>query len=92
MNATQSASSARNDKWNLLTNWKGGKRFLTIIDEALCNIIEESQVEGDRLSQAIGLIPDELRMAYGREVQALEQLSAASEVLKGAFAPIRDGP
>ena len=28
-----------------LTNWKGGKRLLTIIDEALCNVIEESQVK-----------------------------------------------
>jgi len=77
VNATQSFSNARNDKWSLLTNWKGGRRLLTIIDEALCNIIEESQVEGDRLSQAIGFIPDELRMAYGREVEALEHLSVA---------------
>jgi hypothetical protein len=75
VNATQ--PNARNGKWSLLTNWKGGSRLLTIIDEALCNIIEESQVEADRLSQAIGFIPDELRMAYGREVEALEHLSVA---------------
>lgn len=75
VNATQSV--APDGKWTLLTNWRGGRRLLTIIDEALCNIIEESQLEVDRLSQAIGFIPRELRVARPREVEALEDLSIA---------------
>jgi hypothetical protein len=77
VNATQSLSNERDDKWCRLTNWRGGRRLLTIIDEALCNIIEESQVEVDRLSQVIGFIPDELRVAHAREVEALEHLYVA---------------
>jgi hypothetical protein len=77
VNATQSILNARNGKWSLVTNWKGGRRLLTIIDEALCNIIGESQVEVDRLSQVIGYIPHELRLARPREVEALEDLNVA---------------
>jgi hypothetical protein len=77
VNATQTLTSARDDKWGRLTNWKGGKRLLTIVDEALCNVIEESQVKVDRLGQAIGFIPRDLRVAHAREVEALEDLYVA---------------
>jgi hypothetical protein len=77
VNATQTFSNAGDSKWSLLTNWRGGRRLLTIIDEALCNIIEESQVDGDHLNRVIGFIPDELRAAYPREVEALDKLDWA---------------
>jgi hypothetical protein len=72
--ATQTLTSARDDKWHKVTNWKGGRRLLTIIDEALCNVIEESQVKTDNLGRAIGYIPHELREAHAHEVIALEEL------------------
>lgn len=75
--ATQTLTSTRAGRWHRLTNWKGGKRLLTIIDEALCNAIEESQVKMDRLGQAIGFIPHCLRSNYTAEVAALEQLYVA---------------
>lgn len=77
VNATQTLSSTRGGKWQRLTNWKGGPRLLTIIDEALCNVIEESQVKVDRLGQAIGFIPHDLRVIHGAEVGALEKLYIA---------------
>jgi hypothetical protein len=77
VNATQTLTSTRDGRWHRLTNWKGGKRLLTIIDEALCNAIEESQVKVDRLGQAIGFIPHGLRSIYTAEVAALEQLYVA---------------
>jgi len=61
VNATQTLTSSRDDKWRKVTNWKGGRRLLTIIDEALCNVIEESQV---KVGRAIGYIPRELREAH----------------------------
>jgi hypothetical protein len=77
VNATQTLTSARDDKWHKVTNWKGGKRLLTIIDEALCNVVEESQVKADELSRVIGHIPHELRDAHADEVAALEHLYVA---------------
>ncbi|WP_249148648.1 hypothetical protein, partial [Bradyrhizobium jicamae] len=77
VNATQTLTSTRAGQWDRLTNWKGGKRLLTIIDEALCNAIEESQVKVDRLGQAIGFIPHGLRSSFTAEVAALEQLYVA---------------
>ncbi len=77
VNATQTLTSTRDGKWRRLTNWKGGCRLLTIIDEALCNVIEESQVKVDRLGQAIGFIPHGLRASHTGEVEALEKLYEA---------------
>ena len=74
VNATQTLRDTRDGKWHRVTNWRGGKRLLTIIDEALCNAIEESQVTADSLSQAIGFIPHDLRATYATEVAALESL------------------
>jgi hypothetical protein len=74
VNATQTLTSTRDGKWRRLTHWKGGQRLLTIVDEALCNAIEESQVKVDRLGQAIGFIPYDLRTTHTAEVEALEKL------------------
>jgi hypothetical protein len=74
VNATQTFRNTRDGKWNRLTNWRDGRRLLTIVDEALCNAIEESQVKVDRLGQAIGFISLELRAKHGAEVAALESL------------------
>ena len=40
-------------------------------------MIEESQVKVDRLGQAIGFIPHDLRPSYAAEVEALEKLYEA---------------
>jgi hypothetical protein len=77
VNATQTLSNTKDGRWSRLTNWYGGKRLLTIVDEALCNAVEENQVTADDLGLALGLIPYDLRVTYATEVAALEQLHEA---------------
>jgi hypothetical protein len=77
VNATQTFTNTRDGKWARLTSWNRGRRLLTVIDEALCNVIEESQVKVDRLGQAIGFIPHDLRASHSAEVEALEKLYEA---------------
>jgi len=83
-NARRTVSGLRADRWSKLTNWKGGKRLLTIIDEALANVVEESQVKLDTLGVLLGYMSREVRLAHPREVEALEQLHEHMEVLAGA--------
>ncbi|WP_316232853.1 hypothetical protein [Bradyrhizobium sp. SZCCHNPS2010] len=91
VNATQTLTNTRVGKWQRVTSWKGGKRLLTIIDEALCNAIEENQVTADGLSQAIGFIPHELRATYASEVAALESLHEALGHHQGLSEGFGDG-
>jgi len=77
VNAKRTVSGQRADRWSRITDWKGGKRLLTIVDEALANVVEESQVKLDSLGWAIGHIPHEVRLAHLSEVSALETLYEA---------------
>jgi hypothetical protein len=73
-NARQTQSGVRADRWTRLTNWKGGRRLLTIIDEALANAVEENQIKIDELSRLIGYIPYEMRQTHAIAVEGLEDL------------------
>jgi hypothetical protein len=72
--AKKTLSGVKAERWTKLVNWRGGKRLLTIVDEALANVVEHSQVKLDDLTFLIGLIPHEMRLAYTPEVEALEVL------------------
>ncbi|WP_409192430.1 hypothetical protein [Bradyrhizobium sp. RDM4] len=72
--ASKTLSGVRAERWKRLTYWRGGKRLLTIVDEALANVVEHSQVKLDDLTFLIGLIPHEVRLAHAAEVEALETL------------------
>jgi hypothetical protein len=61
-------------RWHNLTHWQGGRRLLTIVDEALANVVEHSQVKLDELSRTIGHITQEMRLSHPTEVKALETL------------------
>jgi hypothetical protein len=60
--------------WDRLVSWRGGDRLLTIIDEALANVVDESSVTSENLDFVISRIPPELRSAFPREVGVLEQV------------------
>jgi len=75
------ARNSRTATWERLTQWRGGRRLLTIIDEALANVVEASKVTADSLAKAIGYIPLHMRLAYPQEVKALEALYALLEAL-----------
>jgi hypothetical protein len=72
--AKKTMSGVKAERWKRLTHWRGGRRLLTIVDEALANVVEHSQVKLDDLSFLIGLIPHEMRLAHAAEVEALEVL------------------
>jgi hypothetical protein len=82
-NAKHTLSGVRANRWSRLTNWQGGKRLLTIVDEALANVVEESQVKMDDLNVLIGYIPHEMRLAHAPEVEALEILHEHMGYLAG---------
>ncbi|MEY9816625.1 hypothetical protein ABIF75_000269 [Bradyrhizobium japonicum] len=57
-----------------MESWRGGRRLLTIIDEALANVVDESSATTENLAFVIGLIPAEVRSAWPEQVALLEQV------------------
>ena len=55
-------------------SWRGGERLLTIIDEALANVVDESSATTENLGFVISLIPPEVRSAFPQQVAVLEQV------------------
>lgn len=72
--AKKTLSGVKAERWKKLTHWRSGRRLLTIVDEALANVVEHSQVKLDDLTLLIGHIPHEMRLAHAAEVEALEVL------------------
>jgi hypothetical protein len=72
--ASHSLKSVREGTWEKLSTWRGGKRLLTIVDEALANIIEENKVTASSLSQVIGYVTPEMRVEFPSQVAVLQQL------------------
>jgi hypothetical protein len=56
------------------TRWRGGLRLLTIVDEALANVVDESHATTENLALAIGHIPFDVRAALPEQVAVLEQM------------------
>lgn len=73
VNAVKGRSEADAQRWSDLTNWMHGDRELIVVDEALSNIIDGSQVKSSAVSQALGFIPQEIKSAFKRQVSALEE-------------------
>jgi hypothetical protein len=60
--------------WDRLVSWRGGQRLLTVIDEALANVVDEVSVTAETLAYVINLIPPEVRSAFPAQVAGLEQV------------------
>ncbi|MBR0969605.1 DEAD/DEAH box helicase family protein [Bradyrhizobium japonicum] len=60
--------------WDRLVSWKGGQRLLTIIDEALANVVDESSATTENLAFVIGLIPPAVRAELPEQVAVLEEV------------------
>ncbi|WP_461352727.1 hypothetical protein [Bradyrhizobium sp. USDA 4454] len=60
--------------WDRLVSWRGGDRLLTVIDEALANVVDESSATTENLGFVINLIPPALRSAFPQQVSVLEQV------------------
>jgi hypothetical protein len=57
--------------WDSYHQWAGGKRKLTVIDEAL-DIIEEAQVDLDKVRVVKGVIPFEIAEKFPAQMQAID--------------------
>lgn len=55
-------------------DWKGGKRLLTIVDEALANVVDSTKVTADDLANALRYITPEMEREYTTECVALRLL------------------
>jgi hypothetical protein len=74
VNASEGLQGGRDGAWDRFLTWQGGRRLLTIIDEALANAIESNKVTVENISFVLGCIPMELRQAQGEEIRTLEAL------------------
>lgn len=63
--------------WQKLTEWRGGARLLTVIDEALANVVEESRVTLQGLGFALGCVPLNVAEDFPGQMKALKDLMSA---------------
>jgi hypothetical protein len=56
------------------TAWRGGTRLLTIIDEALANVVENNKVTVANLAQVISYVTPEIRHEFPEQLKVLEEL------------------
>lgn len=68
------ASASHGDRWERLTNWRGGKRLLTIVDEALANVVESAKVTSSDISRVQSYIGADLEKQFWTECVALHIL------------------
>jgi len=54
--------------------WRGGVRLLTVIDEALANVVENNKVTVANLAQVISYVTPEMRHALPEQLKVLEEL------------------
>jgi hypothetical protein len=74
LNAKRGLKEHHRAPWERRTRWRGGLRLLTIVDEALANVVDESHATTENLALAIGHIPFDVRAALPEQVAVLEQM------------------
>ncbi|MHC2625057.1 hypothetical protein ACVIW2_007089 [Bradyrhizobium huanghuaihaiense] len=74
LNAKRKLKGQDGRPWDRLVSWRGGQRLLTIIDEALANVVDESSATTENLAFVISLIPPAVRVALPEQVTLLEQV------------------
>jgi hypothetical protein len=70
VNAAEHLGSPKNTPHFLA--WRGGHRFLTIIDEALANLVEESKVTMADVAQVLSYITPEMGHEFPEQLKVLE--------------------
>lgn len=68
------ASASQGDRWERLTTWRGGKRLLTIVDEALANVVESAKVTASDIARVQSYISADLEKQFLTECVALQIL------------------
>lgn len=73
-NAAESFGAEDFDRWERISRWRGGKRHLMIIDEALANVVQSYRTTAPALSSALSVVTPEIASQYPAAVLILEKL------------------
>lgn len=68
------ASSARGSRWDSFMTWRGGERLLTIVDEALANVVTSYKVTSSDLAEVLRYITPDMEREFPTEQWALHVL------------------
>lgn len=68
-------------RWHDLVEWDHGRRCLTVIDEALANVIDEHQVNASDVRQVLSYVTPEIREQFGSQVEGLEMVKEVLETI-----------
>jgi hypothetical protein len=74
VNSVGHSGSHKNALRSRFVSWRGGTRLLTIIDEALGNVVENNKVTMANLAQVISYVTPEMRHALPEQLKVLEAL------------------
>jgi len=66
-------------RWSDLIEWEHGKRSLTVIDEALDNVIEAHQINADDIRRVLAYVTPELRSEFTSSTNALDMIISLLE-------------
>jgi hypothetical protein len=72
VNAAEHLGSPKNTPFFLA--WRGGYRCLTVIDEALANVVENNRITMNDLAQVLSYITPEMRHEFPEQLRVLEDL------------------
>lgn len=73
-NAVQGIDGEGSGQWPNFINWDHGQRKLTVIDEALANMVDERKLSAEDLAHVLGFIPQEIRHRHPKQMDALTTL------------------
>lgn len=68
-------------RWSDLVEWNHGRRRLTVIDEALANVIDEHQINASDVRQALSYVTPEIREQFASQVECLEMVKDVLETI-----------
>jgi hypothetical protein len=92
VNAAIGLGKDRADKWSALIEWNYGRRKLTVIDEALANMVEEYQITSSAISQALGHIPEPVKKAFPDPILCLREADEIFQKMSESVAAKPDLP
>lgn len=74
VNSVGHPGSHKNALRSRFVSWRGGIRLLTVIDEALGNVVENNKVTMANLAQVISYVTPEMRQEFPEQLKVLEGL------------------
>lgn len=77
VNASTSLNASRGTAFERFARWRGGERLLTIVDEALANVVEDVKVTANDIAEVQRYITNELDRKFPTECMALRLLGLA---------------